>query len=338
MTRQLTRRELLATGTSTAVAGAPLLAGCLGGGGGTANNENGSNSSTESGTSDSSNTGGVGASESNAAGEQNTGASTASAATGGATIQNVTFTDGSLRVDLTENTSAAGINVIEPNGTSAASKPVPTGASRVTFESYETVNANVTIVAVNRDGDQLDSVTREFGPQISLSRLRQPALDDPSSGIPGAQDRTGGENPYTTLVVDVENTGNVSFTASGISVVSGVPQPGSASQFGSAFTVQPGETKTVQADDAGNSVIAAWGGSWGAEGAPNGSCQGETKEARVVIFSNNGNQISKTFKLVYRGGLYTMNEMQNFETCGRIHSLDYSPERDPLTPDETSSE
>ena len=333
MTHELTRRELLTASASSAPVGASFLAGCLGGGEG--DNEN---SSTEPASGEGSTTSEVGATERSTVSEQNTGTSSSSGATPQATIRNVTFTDGSLRVDLTGNSTAAGINVIGPNGTSEASKPLPTGASRVSFESFETVNANVTVVAVGRDGNELDSVTREFGPQISLSRLRQPALDDPSSGIPGAQDRDGGENPYTTLVVDVENTGNVPFTASGISVVSGVPQPGDASTVGSEFTVQPGETKTVQADDASNSVIAAWGGSWGAEGAPDGACQGGAQDAKLLIVSDNGRKITKTFKLVYRGGLYTMNEPQNFETCGQIHSVDYSPEREPLTTDNSSSE
>lgn len=315
-TELMNRRNLLRSIGVGAIA--VPASGCLGGLGGGGNGNNSTNSSSG---------------ESSRTGTKNQ--------EGRDVFQSISYSADEFVIEFKSTKNVAGVNLVNEKGEPMGGSALATGASQLGIRHAETPHQDITFVAVNDQDEAIGRVTKTFAAELEFSDLRQPALDKENAGFPGENRASTGINPYTTLIVDVENTGNVPFTAAGISVTAGVPQPGSASSQGSAFTVQPGETKTVKADDSGNSTIAAWGGSWGAEGAPEGACQGQSKDAKILVISDSGRTITRKLKIVYRGGLYVMNSMQNFSTCGRIHSVGYRPTRSDLgtqTPEEAPIE
>lgn len=169
------RRKVL-TGVAGSVSAA--LAGCLGG--------------TESSTSNQSTTAANGNSPTVESG----------------TFDSIAFEGTDLVVSLTENADIGKVNMINAKGEGVTSRRVSTGASQVTFSySHGSIDKSVifsgerTFVGV-RDGEEVDSVTKTFEPDVKLLNVQTKASAE------GYTDPEANSEAFTQLVVEIANEGN----------------------------------------------------------------------------------------------------------------------------------
>ncbi|WP_262181507.1 hypothetical protein [Haloarcula laminariae] len=111
----------------------------------------------------------------------------------------------SVAVSISDAETVASVNAVREDGELFASKKVNTGVSQVSFPMVEggpapeeivSPGAQLTFVAVNGSGDELDSLEWAYEPRLELARASTGQTDYP-------------EREYSErwLVVEIENTG-----------------------------------------------------------------------------------------------------------------------------------